>query len=153
MRRKAILIALILMCAAGAGRRVCRATTEASLKYVTYDDNDKADVTTESVDVSFDAARWTKVLISGTLDSITGASRKIPIINGITAATSTNQLERVEQRKEKSLGVAQRVGGNTFTVIGDNSLEDDYESNSYNLSWAKEFNNRNNAGDRFVFRI
>lgn len=123
----------------------CSAEREATVKYVTYGDNNRAFIDTAAVDLSLDVTSKTKLMFSGTLDAISGASRKIPVIDGVTTATTRVETERIEKRKEYSAGVAQKIMNHTISTTIDQSREADYSSFSYFVSWMYEFNNRNNA--------
>ena len=123
----------------------CRAEREATVKYVTYGDNNRAFIDTASVSLSLDVTSKTKLMFSGILDAISGASRKIPVIDGMTTATTRVETDRIEKRKEYSAGIAQKILSHTISTTVDQSREADYSSNSYFISWMYEFNNRNNA--------
>lgn len=124
---------------------VCRGDNEITLKYVTYGDNNKAKISTAATDITFAVTPKTTLSLSGTIDGISGASRKIPIVDGITAATASADTGRIEHRKELAAGITQKLKSNTLSATVDTSAEADYSSLSYFFSWMYEFNNRNNA--------
>ncbi|MCX5777616.1 MAG: DUF3570 domain-containing protein [Elusimicrobia bacterium] len=139
--QRSLCAALLLLFSAG---RV-RAERDVGFKYVAYSDNNMTNVTTEGLDASIDLTPKTKLTMTRIVDGISGASRKIPILDGITGATAHVTPDHIEYRREISAGIAQKIKNNTFSITGDHSGEDDYSSVSYFLSWTTEFDNRNQA--------
>ncbi|MCB4791528.1 MAG: DUF3570 domain-containing protein [Elusimicrobia bacterium] len=121
------------------------AERKVGIKYVTYTDDDQVDVITEGIDAAVDVGPKTTLTASRIIDGISAASRKIPLLDGLTSATPHIGNVTREYRREVSLGLTQKIKNNTLTVSGDTSGEDDYASDSFFVSWTSEFDSRNKA--------
>jgi hypothetical protein len=123
------------------------ADDEIKLKMANYQDNNRVTVNTKMLGYSRDITPNTKFTLNGTVDAITGASRNLPVIDGISGASAVPDLNnlKAEYRKEVSAGATRKIKETAISANLTGSTEDDYGSNSCYLSVAPEFNSRNTA--------
>jgi hypothetical protein len=123
-----------------------------TVKYVGYTDNNQVTVNTGALDLAAALPAGVHLTLGTVLDGISAASRALQLVDGISAATTRVRQEQTEVRRDWSVGVSRRFGETTLGVLFDDSLEDDYASQSWSCSVLHEMNQRNTGLNLVITR-